>query len=134
MKPVSRETDMHRRLVVNGWGAFALLSLVLATACTTAKSEAPGLAGPSELGLSLAVTATPDVLTKDGTSQSTIGIVARNESSQPLAGVTLRVETVVGGTLQDYGRLSTKSVTTGSDGRASVVYTAPAGPLTGNTE
>jgi PKD repeat protein len=104
------------------------------TACTTKKTEAPELTGPSELGLSLFITATPDILTKDGSSQSTVVITARNGNSQPQSGLGLRVETMIGGTLADIGRLSTKSVTTGSDGRATVMYTAPKGEMSGNSE
>lgn len=125
---------MARRTRTSGWSALAVLPLMLATACTTSKSEAPEISGPSELGLSLSASATPDILTKDGTSQATVAITARNSNSQPAGGVVLRIETAVGGALTDYGRLSTKLVTTGSDGRASVVYTAPAGALTGNTQ
>jgi PKD repeat protein len=118
----------------SGWVALAMLPLVAAAACTTTKSEAPAIAGPSELGLSLSLAANPDTLTKDGASQSTIVIMARNAQGQPASGVGLRVETAVGGALIDYGRLSTKTVTTGGDGRAQVVYTAPAGPPSGNSQ
>jgi PKD repeat protein len=134
MTPVIRGTDMRRRTGFNGWAILTLAAMALAPACTTKKNEAPSLSGPSELGLSLAISATPDVLTKDGVSTSTIVITARNENSQAAGGVGLRVETVVGGALQDYGRLSTKNVTTGSDGRATVVYTAPSGPASGNSQ
>jgi PKD repeat protein len=120
--------------MINRGLAVAVLPLLLAAACTTSKTEAPELAGPSELGLSLAVSASPDTLTKDGSSQATITVVARNGSSQPASGITLRVETAANGALFDVGRLSTKQVTTGSDGRASVVYTAPLGALSGNTQ
>lgn len=113
---------------------LTLVPLVWTSACTTKKTEIPGLAGPSELGLSLAIAATPDILSKDGTSQSNVIITARNSNSQPVTGLVLRVETVINGTLADYGRLSTKNVTTGSDGRATVVYTAPLGPATGNSQ
>jgi PKD repeat protein len=108
--------------------------LPLVAACTTSKSEAPEISGPSELGLSLSGAANPDMLTIDGVSQSTVVITARNANGQLAPGVGLRIETAVNNTLTDYGRLSTKSVTTGSDGRASVVYTAPTGALSGNTQ
>jgi PKD repeat protein len=113
---------------------LALLPLLAAAACTTSKSAPPELTGPSVMGLSLTITANPDMLTKDGSSQATIAVVARNENSQPLSGVPLRIETVVEGALADIGRLSAKNVTTGGDGRASVVYTAPEGPVAGNTQ
>jgi len=77
--------------------ALAILPLVAAAACTTSKTEAPAIAGPSELGMSLAIAANPDVLTKDGSSQSTIVINVRNSEGQPASGVPLRVETSVAG-------------------------------------
>jgi len=57
----------------------ALLALALAASvgCTVHKTEAPPLSGPSELSLSLTMLATPDTLSQDGFSQSTIVIQAR---------------------------------------------------------
>jgi PKD repeat protein len=116
------------------WITLAALALLAAPACTTKKSEAPALSGPSELGLSLAIAATPDVLTMDGVSRSTITITARNGDGQPARDIGLRVETRVGPVLMDLGRLSSKTVVTGSDGRATVTYTAPAGAPEGNSQ
>jgi PKD repeat protein len=113
---------------------MALVSTLLAAACTTTKTEAPALSGPSELGLSVSLAANPDTIPKDGASQSTVIITARNANGQPAPGVGMRVETWVGGTLMDYGRLSTKSLVTGSDGRAQVVYTAPPGQPSGDQD
>ena len=42
--------------------------------------------------------------------------------------LTLRTETRVGGTPVDFGVLSARSVVTGSDGKATLVYTAPPSP------
>lgn len=125
---------MATRTLQTMWLAAALVSLVTGAACTTNKSEAPAIAGPSELGLSLQVTASPDVLTMDGASQSVVAILARNANGQPQGGVGLRIETRVGATLVDIGRLSTKFVTTGGDGRASVSFTAPLSPPEGNSD
>lgn len=110
------------------------MALLAAPACTTKKSEAPAVSGPSELGLSLAIAANPDVLTMDGVSRSTITITARNGDGQPARDVGLRVETRVGPVLVDLGRLSTKTVVTGADGRATVTYTAPPGAPEGNSQ
>jgi PKD repeat protein len=86
--------------------------------CTTHEIEAPPLMGPSELALSVAVTATPDTVTEDGASQSVIDIFARDENAQPRANVQVRVTV-------DQGRLSASTVSTGSNGRVSVTFTAP---------
>lgn len=104
----------------------AVLALAITVAgCTVKKTEVPPLAGPSELGLSVQVRVTPDILGQDGLSQASIEITARGPDSRPVASVPLRVETEVSGVLADYGRLSTRTVVTGSDGIARLTYTAP---------
>ncbi len=116
------------------WGADVLTRRLIAVAaavltmagCSLDKQAAPPLTGPSELGLSLAVTATPDVITQDGHSQAVLEVMARDASSQPVSGLTLRAETYVGSTPVDFGQLSAKTVSTGSDGRAVLTYRAPA--------
>jgi PKD repeat protein len=98
---------------------------VAAAGCTVKKTEQPPLSGPSELSLSLSLAANPDTLTQDGFSQSQIVIRARDGSSQPVRSLAVRVDIAVDGIIQDFGRLSAKNVVTGSDGAATVVYTAP---------
>ena len=44
--------------------------MVLLSACTMKKQDAPDLAGPSELGISLQMIANPDVLAQDGGSHA----------------------------------------------------------------
>jgi chitodextrinase len=110
------------------------LAAVLAVAgCALDKQTTPPLTGPSELGLSLALSATPDIITQDGQSQAVIEIVARDASSQPVGGLGLRAETYVNGQQTDLGVLSSKSVSTGSDGRAILTYRAPAPPSPSQT-
>ena len=60
--------------------------------CTVSHTPAPPLQGPSELGLSLTITANPDVLSMDGASQSRITIEARDANGQLLPNKQLRVE------------------------------------------
>jgi len=97
---------------------------LLAGACDVKKTEAPPLSGPSELGTSITLRASPDTLPQDGFSTSEIQIEARDANAQPLS-VGVRAEIAVNGVLQDFGMLSQKNLTTGSNGRASVIYTAP---------
>ena len=87
--------------------------------------DAPPLTGPSEFAQSIDITVSPDVLPQDGASQSFITVTALNPSAQPLRNLTLRTETRVGGLPVDFGTLSARSVVTGSDGKATLVYTAP---------
>lgn len=108
--------------------AAALAVAVTITGCTMKDQDAPDLAGPSELSTSLAVTATPDTIPQDGAAQSIVAVVARGANNQPIPNLTLRVDVVADGQFaNDFGRLSARNITTGSDGRATVVYTAPKG-------
>jgi PKD repeat protein len=86
--------------------------------CNLHEVEVPPLTGPSELALSIVVTASPDVVAEDGASQSLITILARDHNAQPVANVQLRV-------LADMGQLSAGTISTASNGRASVTFTAP---------
>lgn len=103
----------------------ALAATVVLGGCTVKKTEAPALSGPSEFGLSLQISATPDILSQDGSSPSQVQIVARGPDGRPARGVSMRVEITAGGVLADYGRLSARTVVSGDDGIARLVYTAP---------
>ncbi|MGB2715382.1 MAG: PKD domain-containing protein [Vicinamibacterales bacterium] len=110
----------HRSLV---GGMFVLAALL--SACTMKKQEAPDFTGPSEFGTSVVVSISPDVLPQDGASQSVVTVTARGPNGQPVANLALRAEIRVNGTPMDFGSLSARSIVTGSDGKATFVYTAP---------
>lgn len=105
-----------------------LAAAVAAQSCTVKDTEAPTLAGPSELALSLNVQATPDSILQDGASQSAITIEARGPNSQPVRGLSVRLDMLVGNFVVDFGTLSARTVVTGDDGRARATYTAPPRP------
>jgi PKD repeat protein len=107
---------------------FVLLAILAAGGCALDKQKAPGLTGPSEMGLSLRLTASPDIVSWDGVSQSVIEISATDASGQPVRGLTMRVETAEGGAVADIGTLSARTISTNNDGRASVTFTAPPAP------
>jgi PKD repeat protein len=88
------------------------------------------MTGPSEMSLSLALSANPDVLSLDGASQTQITIEARDHNGQPAANVPLRIEIMADGQRVDYGTISARTLVTGSNGRATLTYTAP--PLVGS--
>jgi PKD repeat protein len=113
------------RLISTSRLAAVVAIAALAAGCTLKKQEAPGLTGPSELGTSLAIAASPDVLAQDGASQSQVTITVRGANGQPQSGVGLRAEIVVGGVRTDFGTLSARSLVTDGSGRAAVTYTAP---------
>ncbi len=105
----------------------ALTALLLALgACTTSKTEPPAPSGPSELGTSLQISVSPDLLPQDGQSTSQVTVRALDANSQPVRNLGLRIEIAVGNVVTDFGSLSSKDVSTGADGRAVVVYRAPA--------
>jgi hypothetical protein len=100
----------------------AIVSALVGAACTINQTKAPDLTGPSTFATSLRMTATPDTVVLNG-QQSIIMVEARDAAGSPLPG--LRVHLDAGGC----GQLSSTDVTTGSDGRTAVVFTAPSLPL-----
>jgi PKD repeat protein len=113
-----------RRASLLGW--LPVAAAVALAGCTVKKTEAPDITGPSELGLSLELRVSPDLLVADGVSQSTLTITTRDSNGKIQPNVDLRVESVAGGQIVDtVGRLSAKNVKTGGDGRATLTYTAP---------
>jgi PKD repeat protein len=111
--------------------ALALLvAIAVATGagCTVKKQDAPELSGPSELGTSLTMYASPDTLRQDGSSQSQIIVQAQGSNGAALKSLPVRLDITVDGTVVDYGQLSGKNLVTGSDGRAIATYTSPPAP------
>ena len=74
----------------------ALAATIALAGCTVKKTEAPALSGPSEFGLSLQITASPDQLSQDGLSTTQVQIVARGPDGRPARGVSMRVEITAG--------------------------------------
>src|SRR3954470_7511354 len=104
------------------------LAVALAAGCTMKNQDAPPLTGPSELGTSINVSVTPDILQQDGASQSLVTITARDSNGLPYKNLSLRSEIEVGGVHVDFGSLSARNLVTDSSGRATLVYTAPSSP------
>lgn len=77
------------------------------------------------MSLALTVTANPDVLSLDGSSQALITIEARDANGQLAPNIPLRVEILADGQPVDFGTLSARTVVTNASGRATVTYTAP---------
>ena len=104
----------------------ALAAAVLGGGCTMTKAEPPAIAGPSEFSTAITVSVTPDVITQDGASQSVVTVTARGPNGEPLANIPLRAEIRVNGSPVDFGTLSARNIVTDANGRATLVYTAPA--------
>lgn len=109
----------------------AALALMAVPGCTLGNPEEPMLAGPSTYFLSVAITASPDILPEDGASQSVIRIVARDANGRPVANLPVRIDTVSGGQIVEFGVLSSRNVTTNASGEAAVVFTAPRAAIPG---
>ncbi|MGH9255447.1 MAG: PKD domain-containing protein [Vicinamibacterales bacterium] len=104
---------------------IALAAVLAIGGCTLDDGAAPALTGPSEFGLSVTLSATPDQLPRDGSSQSVIRITVRDASSRPVAGQRLSVSS-------SGGTLSETDVVTNSSGQASSTFTAPPVGTVGN--
>lgn len=88
-------------------------------ACTVAKDSAPSLAGPSGFGTSFTIAANPTVLPRDGSTQTTITVVARDESGQPKPNLPLDVA------VSPSTAVVALDAQTRSDGSARFLVTAP---------
>jgi len=99
---------------------IAVVTVLAVSACTLDKQNAPDMAGPSGLGLALDITASPDVLMRDGVAQSTISITATDGQGQRVPNLTLQVVAS-----PNLGTLQNASVKTNTSGVASTIFTAP---------
>jgi PKD repeat protein len=95
-------------------------------ACGISEQTAPSVVGPAEFGVTLTATVSPDSISRDGSSEATITVLARGSDGAPLANqlVALALASSPAGTA-----LSSTQVITGADGRATARVTAP--PSTG---
>jgi PKD repeat protein len=106
-----------------------LVIVLAATAgCTVHKQEMPELTGPSAYAVSLTLAATPDRLSQDGLSQSRIVATLRDSSGKAVPNAALQVLTAVSSSVSNFGSVSAPTIFTGSDGKATLIYTAPAAP------
>lgn len=105
-----------------GRGVAALIAAsVLVGGCSVEKADVdPPLIGPSELGLSVTMTASPDRLPRDGSSQAVVTVTVRDDRGQAVSGqrLTLAVS-------PSTAVLSQAEVTTTAEGRATFAVTAP---------
>ena len=104
---------------------LAVLLAAVSASCTVKGTDAPPLAGPSELAMRVALSLQPDSILQDGFSQTALNIEVTGADGRPVRGLTLRIDMVEGGVFYDFGTLSAKTVVTGDDGRARAIYTSP---------
>jgi hypothetical protein len=97
----------------------ALCAATVLGGCSIDKQSAPALAGPSGFGLSFTMAASPTSLPRDGHTETTITIVARDASGAPKPNVPLLVEVSPSVPVVALDR------ETRTDGSARFVVTAP---------
>jgi len=116
------------------WAIAGLGLLVAYAGCGLDEVQVPDLEGPSELGLSLKLTAVPDIITADGFSTSLITATVRDQNGRPIAGRDIFFAIAdSSGRFADIGELRTSNgpgtgatVRTDAGGVAAIVYEAPA--------
>jgi hypothetical protein len=117
--------DVNRAVaVVVAVGTCALA----AASCGIEKQSAPALAGPSEYGTSLTVSAIPNVLVQDGESQSVINVLALDANGGPIANLGLRMDGSSSSTLVPSVTLTATAIRTDAAGRATFGLVAPPPP------
>jgi len=128
------ETNVSR-----GHMKLRLLTTAIAVAglagCSLSEQSAPGLTGPSTLGRSVVLIASPDRIPYDGSSQATITATVRNAVGGTEANVALRWEAAViaitssGATITSIPVEPSPQVSsTGANGTATTVVRAPIAP------
>ena len=105
------------------WSVAVVAMAIAASGCSLDKQEMPPLSGPSGLGLSITMAASPDQLPRDGTSQSIVTLTARNSNGQPINGEQLSLRLSTGSPAG--ASITQSTVTTNSSGQATFTVIAP---------
>ena len=111
--------------------AVIIALAVGAAGCSIEEQSIPPLSGPSELGMSIALTATPNQLPRDGSSQSVVTLVARDAQGRAISGQRIRLTlptSAPSGT-----SLTVSEVTTDPAGQATFGVIAPSQSSIGNS-
>lgn len=118
----------YTRSLVTRLMAGALVA-VSAFGCGLEKQTAPPLTGPSEFFLSVTLTANPDTLVQDGSSQAVISAVARNAAGEPVPNLTLNWQGFSSNTtLVPNVTFTEQTSVTDSAGRATTGLVSPPAP------
>ena len=121
-------------------GAVTVAACVSA-GCGLSEQKRPPVSGPSEFGQSISVAATPDRITQDGVSQSTVSVTVRDANGKVTPGVTVQWSVtawrddnnndVLDGSEDEFGALvepSSQQSTTDGAGTARIAVWAPPAP------
>ena len=132
MKSMSRKVE----IVSRGGAAVVLCASLVMGSCGLDKQKLPELAGPSEAGTSLKITATPDVITADGFSTSLVTVQVFDQNGTPVAGRSVILALAnSSGQFADLGslysptgsllRAGEATIVSGANGVATAIYTSP---------
>ncbi len=111
-------------------GVALVVAVMGTTACSLDKQERPPLSGPSGLGLNVTMTASPDQLPRDGTSQSVVTLTVLDATGKPVANQRLTLSLPVNAPAGS--ALSATDVTTNANGQLTFAVTAPLPGSLGN--
>ena len=100
---------------------FSVATLSAVVGCTVKDVDMPALAGPSTFANNIVMTASTNTLVQDGVSQALITIKATDAAGN-LKNIPLRADITIDGTVQDFGRLNTKTPIANI---TQLIYTAP---------
>lgn len=118
---------MSRSLRRYAWSMLALTAALGPAGCTLGSQEAPPLTGPSGFALGITLRAAPDVLPRDGTSQSQVTVTVYDASGAPKPGQRLALSVS-----PSTATLSANQVSTNASGIATFTVTAPPPNALGN--
>jgi len=107
-------------------GIAILGALVAAMGCGTDEIKMPVITGPATYGIGVQMRATPDIMFADGQSTALVVATVSDSEGRPLAGK--QVTFLTGDDkvqLAAIGTLSVTTAVTGSDGKATTVFTTP---------
>jgi hypothetical protein len=112
----------------------AVLLAVASSGCKLDKESGPDLQGPSDVGVSVALTAAPDTVNADGVSTSQVTLVLRNNLGEPLVNWPILFQCACDGKMMPapgslyVGPVQTgKVMATDGTGSTAIVYTAGRG-------
>jgi PKD repeat protein len=106
----------------------ALAAAVAFAGCSLEEATLPTVTAPSEFALSVVLSATPDALPRDGSSQAVVTVTVRNAQGRPVC-----CQRVILGVSPATATLSETDAVTDASGRLSVAVTAPPANSVGNS-
>jgi PKD repeat protein len=122
---------MQRTFGTRAHRVAVTITAMLISACGLEKQTQPSLIGPSDTGQSIQMTAVPDQLPRDGSSQAVVTVIARDPSNKPIVGQRLILS--LGNGTPTGAALSQTEVTTNAQGTATFSVSAPTSASMGNS-